>query len=356
MKSKPFLFLVAGPLMGFSLLTSPLFAQDAKKEKMSTIEQTIPVHLLNFNTVETHMQMDRYQTLAGGINLFYHIRNVVAIDEQTTIAMNRDTNYSFGVLNLSEPLKVTLPDSDGRFMSIQVVSEDHYTPMAYYDPGTYVLTEEAVGSKYAMLLVRTFVDPTLAKDLKAVNALQDQLKIEGGGDAKFVLPDYDMDTYKPLFADLQGLVKYWKGDTEGSMGKKGELNELLHTVATAGGWGLNAPEDATYTVVNGDFDPKSKYRIEVPADIPVQGFWSISVYNSAGFFVQNDQEAYTINGVTGKKNDDGSITVYLGECEGEDNCLPLPGEGSWYEWRFYRPDSSVRDGSWKIPEAVQVQR
>ncbi len=337
-------------LLSVTLILSSLIGSVAAEESK------IKVHLSNFNTVETHMQMERYQSLAGGINRFKHNRDVTKIDEQTTIAMNRDTLYSFAVVNLSEPVTITLPDSDGRFMVIQVISEDHYTPMAYYDAGAHVLTEEAVGSTYAFLAVRTFVDPTKAEDLKAVSALQDQLKIEGGGDAMFVRPDYDMETYELLVADLQGLVRYWEGDTEGAMGKRGELNELIHTVATAGGWGLNAPEDATYTVVNGVFDPESKYRIEVPADVPVQGFWSISVYNSAGFFVQNDQEAYAINGVTGKKNDDGSTTVYLGACEDEDNCLPLPGEGSWYEWRFYRPDSSVRDGSWKVPEAVQGQR
>ena len=71
--------------------------------------------------------------------------------------------------------------------------------------------------------------------------------------------------------------------------------------------------------------------------------------------MKNERDAYVINGVTGKKNDDGSTTVYLGACEGEDNCLPLPGEGSYYQWRLYAPDSNVLDGSWKVPEAVQVK-
>jgi hypothetical protein len=47
----------------------------------------------------------------------------------------------------------------------------------------------------------------------------------------------------------------------------------------------------------------------------VKGFWSISVYNQEGFFVENEQDGYVINNVTGKENDDGSTTVFLGACE-----------------------------------------
>lgn len=321
----------------------------------SLAAEKIGVNLKNFNTVETHIQMDRYQPLAGGINSFKHNRNVVAIDKQTTIAMNRDTLYSFAVVNVSEPLTITLPDSGDRFMAMQIIDEDHYTPEVYYKPGKHVLTKKNVGTTYAFIAIRIFVDPNSPEDLKAVRALQDQLKIEGGGDAKFVLPDYDMETYKLLFADLQKLIGYWGGDTAGAMGKRDELNELMHTVATAAGWGLNPPEDATYIVVNKKYDPTKKYRVEVPADIPVKGFWSISVYNKGGFFVKNDQDAYVINGVTGKKNDDGSTTVYLGACKGEANCLPLPGEGSYYQWRLYSPEPAVLDGSWKAFEAVEAK-
>ena len=333
-------------LLMTSAISSNLFAE----------EKTIPVHLKNINTVETAYQMERYQKIAGGVNTVYHNREMVPIDKQTTIAMNRDTFYSLAVLNLSEPLTITLPEANGRYMAAQIVDADHYTPFVFDKPGTYTLTEEKVGTKYAVMILRTFVDPSDPKDIETVHKLQDAVKIEGGGKAPFVVPNYDKNTYKTLFTDIQKLIKYWNGDTRGSMGKRGEVNELIHTVATAAGWGLNPPSAAMYEVVNADFDPKKRYKIVVPADVPVKAFWSISVYNKDGFFAKNKLDAYTVNNVTGKKNEDGSTTIYLGACEDEKyNCLPFPGKGSYYEWRMYAPEQIILDGKWHFPRHVEVR-
>jgi hypothetical protein len=319
-------------------------------------EKIVPVHLQNINTVETALQLERYQKIAGGVNTFSHNREMVPIDKQTTIAMNRDTFYSLAVLNLSKPVTITLPEANGRYMALQIIDEDHYSPFVLDKPGKYVLTEDKVGTKFAFAMIRTFVDPNNPKDVEMVHKLQDAVKVEGGGTEPYVLPNYDMKTYKALFADIQKLIKYWNGDTRGSMGKRGELNELIHTVATMAGWGLNPPSAAMYAVVNDDFDPKNKYKIEVPADVPVKAFWSISIYNKDGFFGKNKQNAYTVNNVTGKKNKDGSTTIFLGACEDEKyNCLPLPGKGSYYEWRMYAPEQSVLDGKWHFPKHIEVK-
>ncbi len=100
------------------------------------------------------------------------------------------------------------------------------------------------------MAIRAFIDPNSPEDIKTVHTLQDKIKLEGDGDKAFTLPNYDMKKYKSAFSDIQKLIKYWGGDTAGAMGKRGELNELIHTVATAAGWGLNPPENAMYVVVN----------------------------------------------------------------------------------------------------------
>ncbi|MGA3318549.1 MAG: DUF1214 domain-containing protein [Candidatus Korobacteraceae bacterium] len=47
-------------------------------------------------------------------------------------------------------------------------------------------------------------------------------------------------------------------------------------------------------------------------DVPVDGFWSVTVYNVQGFMEKNDKNAYLFNSVTAKRNDDGSITIHFG--------------------------------------------
>ena len=70
--------------------------------------------------------------------------------------------------------------------------------------------------------------------------------------------------------------------------------------------------------------PVGKYKVEVPADVPVGAFWSISLYNADGYYDPNDRNAYTVNSITGKRNADGSMTVHLGGCEDDwVNCLPI---------------------------------
>jgi hypothetical protein len=85
--------------------------------------------------------------------------------------------------------------------------------------------------------------------------------------------------------------------------------------------------------------------------VPVDAFWSISVYNAEGYFQKNAFDAYSLNSVTAKKNTDGSVSVQFGGCDSKiPNCLPImPG---WnYMVRLYRPRAEVLDGKWTFPEA-----
>lgn len=86
-------------------------------------------------------------------------------------------------------------------------------------------------------------------------------------------------------------------------------------------------------------------------DVPVDGFWSVCVYNAEGYFEKNAQNSYSFNNITAKKNADGSVTVQFGGCDGSvPNCLPIcPG---WnYSVRLYRPRAEILNGSWTFPKA-----
>jgi hypothetical protein len=90
-------------------------------------------------------------------------------------------------------------------------------------------------------------------------------------------------------------------------------------------------------------------------DVPVEGFWSISVYDKDGYFEPNPQNAYSINNVTAARDTDGSVTIQFGDCgERVPNCLPItPG---WnYTVRLYRPRKEILDASWKFPDPRPVR-
>src|SRR5690242_9969641 len=97
-----------------------------------------PVTVDNFARAESDLYFASAVKDAGGIGKFLHHREPMAIDKQAVIRANRDTLYSAAVLDLdAAPVTVTLPDAGERFMSLQVINEDHYVPEVNYGGGSY---------------------------------------------------------------------------------------------------------------------------------------------------------------------------------------------------------------------------
>jgi len=134
-------------------------------------EKKIDVNLDNIRTVESHIQIDRYQKIAGGVNKWVHLLVPLDVDKQTTIAMNRDTLYSFTMADTKKPVTVTIPENDGRYFTLQITDEHHYIYEVFTKPGAYTFSEKDVGSRYASLTFRVFMDPNDAEDVAAANAL-----------------------------------------------------------------------------------------------------------------------------------------------------------------------------------------
>src|SRR5215510_10050129 len=136
--------------------------------------QNVPVTVDNFARAESDLYMSNAVKDAGGVGKLHHNREPAQIDKQLVIRMNRDTLYSSAVFDLDAgPATITLPDAGKRFMSLQVINQDHYAPMVVYKPGPVMLTRDKLGTRYVLAAVRTLVDPNDPKDVDQVHALQD---------------------------------------------------------------------------------------------------------------------------------------------------------------------------------------
>ena len=317
--------------------------------------KAVPVTLDNFIRAETDLYFSR-TVKDGAFGELRHRREMASIDKQDVVRMNRDTLYSSGVFDLdAAPLTVTLPDTGKRFMSMQVVSEDHYTTEVVYAPGTYSFDRNKVGTRYVFIIVRTLADPEKPDDVKAANVLQDGTKVEQSSRGTFEVPDWDQASQDKVRNALNLLATMRGSDTGAMFGAKSEVDPIAHLIGTAVGWGGNPRSAAIYLgVYPKENDSKTEYRLTAK-DVPVDGFWSISLYDAKGYFEKNDLGAYSLNSLTAKPNPDGSFTVQFGGCSKEtSNCLPIMPDWN-YTVRMYRPRQEIVDGAWKFPEAQPVK-
>jgi hypothetical protein len=236
-----------------------------------------------------------------------------------------------------------------------VVNQDHYVVALHHGAGNYTLARDDIGTRYATVAVRTLVDPAKPEDVAAVHALQDAIKVDqAGGPGAFEVPKWDktsQDKVRTALLELQTTMATF----DRAFGTKEEVDPVHHLIGTAAGWGGNPDAEATYLgVTPARNDGTTIHRLTVPADVPVDGFWSISRYNAAGYFVPNDLNAYSLNNITAEKSADGSVTVQFGGCDGTvPNCLPI--EAGWnYTVRLYQPRAEVLDGTWEFPDAQPV--
>jgi hypothetical protein len=236
----------------------------------------VPVTVDNFVRALTDTTFAR-STSFGKIT---HRRELFPIDQQVAGSggrPNRDTLYSFGVFDLDAgPVTIALPDPGKRYMSLQVIDEDEYTPLVAYGAGSYTITRHQVGTRYAGVLIRTLVDPTLPRDLDQAHVLQDGVKVQQRNPGRFEVPNWDQASQKKV-RDALSVMCTTVSDTKGMFGPRGQVDPLRHLIWTGcGGAGFGLPEkDATYLLVTpAQNDSAVIYRLNV-GDVPVDGFWSV---------------------------------------------------------------------------------
>ena len=135
------------------------------------------------------------------------------------------------------------------------------------------------------------------------------------------------------------------------------------------GLGANRPQDAVYPMSEGPdvlkkYSGANKYVVHFPkgAFPPVNGFWSITMYDDKYFFVPNSINRYTVSSRDKfKTNRDGSVDLYIqsdspGKAK-QANWLPAPKGEFVLMMRMYWPKEkapSILDGTWKPPEVKQA--
>jgi hypothetical protein len=308
----------------------------------------IHVNADNFVRAETHRMFRDIQNQAGGIGAFRHNRTPARIDEQTVIRLNRDTLYSFAIVDLAEPARLTLPDAGDRYLSAMVINEDHFVNEVFHDAGKYTLTKDHYGSRYVLVGVRILVDPNDSGDVAAVAAIQDRLAIDARSSQTFVMPEYQLES---LDATRDALLALARGldDFNRMFGARKDVDPIRHLIGCAAGWGGLPTSEATYVGADPDLPP-ADYEL-VFSDVPVDAFWSVSIYNERGFFEPNEKNLYSVNSVTGEPNVDGSITVRLVASAAGDtpaNAIVTP-RGWNYLIRLYRPRAQILNGEWSPP-------
>lgn len=317
----------------------------------TTAPPTVPVTVDNYDRAQTDVYFAGVVN-SGGFGKFRHGRALALPAQQGIPRPNRDTLYSFAIVDLDAgPVTITLPDAGKRYMAMQVVNEDQYAPAVYYRAGTYTLTRELIGTRYAIAVVRFFVDFSNTEDVQLVHTLQDSIKFDQERPGIFETPHWDKASLDKIKAGLLQLGTT-VSDTRRMFGaERSQVDPVKHLIGTAMLWGGLPEKDALYLPITPRRnDGKTAYTLTV-GKVPVDGFWSVTVYNSEGYLQPNQENIYSLNSLTAKKDSDGFVTIQFGACDGTiQNCLPIT--AGWnYTVRLFRPRREILDGRWQFPSA-----
>jgi hypothetical protein len=306
---------------------------------------TVKVNVDNFVRAETDRMFTSIQQLGGGVvNRLHHNRGPAPLDDQRVIRTNRDTLYSSAVVDISQSATLTVPDAGERYLSVMVVNQDHYIDEIIHESGKHELTVDRFDTDYVAIAARILADPNDPVDIAAVNDLQDQFRLTAAAGRPFVPTGYDTASLDATREALLSLARGIDGFAR-SFGTRDQVDPVRHLIGTAAGWGGLPDAEAFYLNVEPHL-PVGDYELTV-GDVPVDGFWSISVYNAAGYFVPNDRGVVSVNNITADRNDDATITVRFGGGD-QPNTIPIM-DGWNYAVRLYRPRREILDQTWTFP-------
>ena len=312
-----------------------------------------PVTDENYALAETQIIFADYrdriiaQSGGSGTGTLLHNRQSSDPADKTVMRINFDTRYSMCLLDLNCDATLTMPETNGRYQSAWFVTEEHYNPMAINEPGTYTITQEAMGSRYVFVMIRTQVNMRDEADMAIVTELQDQIQLTQEDKGSYQPTEvWNMDEVLAMRQKYLNITNEKHYTSDQLFGKKGTLTQEQHNCGVAYGWGGFTSDQAVYLSRIPENDKPCTLTLK---DVPVadNAFWSITIYDAQGY-PQGDP--YNVNSSFAEANPDGSYTIHFG---GEDkeasNYLEIfPG---WtYLLRLYLPQEPYFNGTWVHPE------
>ena len=332
--------------------STPANCSDIKPAFKKETSTTAIINADNYAYAETEIILGDYvqkiakATCSDGMGVFMHLRKAMDPKDKTILRANFDTLYSMAVVDLKSPATITLPASD-RLQILEVISADSWIPLESSKPGSYEITEEMVGSRFAYVIIRTQVNMQDPADIKRVGVIQDEIKIRQQDRGEFVqTKNWDRNQMLRMRSNYQK-EKEAKGiNPEELFGKKGEISPEMRNMGVAFGWGALTKKGAVYPSIS---IPDSGEDLTLTLkDVPMadNAFWSVTVYDKDGFAQGGD---YNINSSFAKKDDKGSYVLNFGQDSTKENFLEIyPGANATL--RIYSPQEPYFDGSWKVPE------
>jgi len=258
------------------------------------------------------------------------------------------------IVDASKGFTLTLPETGDRFITAQIVSEEHMSHQLV-GGGVYKFTGEEFGGSHVAVGVRVGTDATPSDVEYIVEQLQPQMMIDSPANKD--VPPYDEAALLKTRAAL--MIEYNKLDnTFGVM--TDDITKVTDwekfTYATAGAWGLSEDQYAMYLPYNLKNAKKDICYVATYTQPKVGQFWSITAYNNEKYLMANENNIVNTGNVT--LNDDDSFTVHFGSieaCEGETiKNFILTTEDNWgFLLRAYEPDVEALK-SYKAPDIKLV--
>ena len=322
----------------------------ASQVKITTVTED------NYDLAETQGIFEDYvkkiakATDTNGVGVFWHVKTGADPKDKTIPRINFDTIYSWSLIDLTEDVTLTMPETNGRYQSAWFIDEEHYNPMALNEAGEYTITQKDVGTRYVMIVIRTQANTTDPADLAEAGKLQEKLKLSQKDRGSYVSSyKWNHDEVIKMRAHFEQVIKDKGMKSDVMFGKRGSMTDEQHNAGTAGGWGGFEKTQAVYPLF---YPTTTEHQTLTLKDVPAGAFWSLTVYDKGGF-AQTD--TYNINSQFAVKNEDGSVTINFGGDKNAQNYMETF-EGWNVTLRLYRPTATYFNGEWKKPELKIVPK